>query len=144
MRNKSKEKLTTEYGGKTKVQQHQKDETDIHQIVEKYANGMVPQNTGEPMYMDMYNTPTFHAAQNIVAEVTQKFQQLDSRLRARFANNPAKLITFMESTDKENIDESIKLGLRPKPQEKVEEIKPSLQEAEKTPGPDKETGKESK
>lgn len=100
----------------TKVQQHMKEETDINNIVNKYANGIMPANAGQPIYMDLYNAPDFHKAQNLVAEVNQNFQKLPSALRYRFQNSPEQLIKFVEN--KANLEEAIKLGLVPKPESK--------------------------
>lgn len=108
------------FSGKTKVQQSFKESTKISNIVSKAMQGQQPANAGQPMYMDSYNVPSFHEAQNLVTEVIQKFMNLPAPLRARFGNKPQNAIKFCQ--DDNNLDEAIKLGLARKPEEIKEEI----------------------
>ena len=48
-------------------------------------------------------------AQQLVIDANNAFANLPSRLRDRFANDPAKLLDFLSR--KENLDEAISLGL---------------------------------
>ena len=103
----------------TKVQQGKHEETKLSNIVNRYANGVMPANAGsQPMYIDMYNMPAYHEAQNIVADVSQKFAALPSKIRARFNNKPENMIKFVD--DDKNLDEAVKMGLVPKPEERIE------------------------
>lgn len=97
----------------TKVQQSFKESSKISNIIQRFTDGSMSQNMGQPRYMDMYDAPTFHEAQNLVASATQAFNSLPAKLRARFQNNPTKLLQFVN--DEKNRDEAIELGLVPKP-----------------------------
>lgn len=66
-------------------------------------------NAAAGVYADLSSVPDFQTALNTVAAGEAAFATLPSKLRARFENDPAQFLAFME--DPANQDEIIKLGL---------------------------------
>lgn len=96
------------------TQQHFKDECDINTIISRYENtgsyyepGVVP--TRKAAFDDFSAVPDFMDAQNFIIEAGERFNELSSRVRRRFNNNPAELLEFLANSD--NIDEAISLGI---------------------------------
>lgn len=95
-----------------------KEDCDINVIMERY----VPSEVGSvpPMFGDFTEAPDFMAAQAILLDAQEKFGALPSKVRERFANDPARFLEFVN--DPANSDEAIALGLATKrPEVKKEE-----------------------
>lgn len=88
-----------------------KDDTDINNITAKYERtGALPDMIKEnPRYGDFSEAPDYQAALDTVMHAQAQFDALDARIRARFGNDPAQFLEF--ATNRENIDEMVKLGL---------------------------------
>jgi phage internal scaffolding protein len=100
----------------TLTQQHFKDECDINNILRQFnVTGLLPENPLSPRYGDFTGISDYHTALNQVIAAEDEFMRLPADLRARFANDPAQLIEFLENSD--NKDEAIKLGLVSQPEE---------------------------
>ena len=100
----------------TLTQQHFKDECDINNILRQFnITGLLPENTLSPRYGDFTGISDYHSALNQVIAAEDEFMRLPADLRARFQNDPAQLIEFLDNS--ENKDEAIKLGLVDKPVE---------------------------
>lgn len=86
---------------------------DIHNILAEFkVTGQIKHlaaNAAAGVYADLTNLPDYQEALNTVAIGQAAFDSLPSKLRARFENDPAKFLAFME--DPANQDEIIKLGL---------------------------------
>lgn len=93
--------------------QHFKDECDINNIVARYPNGITPYDdrASKMQYGDFTDADIFdfQSAQNKIVEAQEKFGALPSDVRARFDNDPGKLLAFL--ADSNNLDEAAKLGL---------------------------------
>lgn len=91
------------------TQQHYKDSCDINNIVLRYAK------TGEPIpaltgvYADLSDAPTYQEALAIIEQAQSAFGTLDAKVRSRFQNDPAQLLSFLG--DNANREEAIQLGL---------------------------------
>lgn len=97
------------------TQQSAKDECDINLIVEKAKRGAIVShvNPAAPQYGSLIGFPSFREALDIVTKAQLAFAALDARIRDRFANDPAKLVDFLQ--DSKNLEEAIALGLVDKP-----------------------------
>lgn len=96
------------------TQQQFKDECDINTIVERFGlTGELPENIRMPVSGDFTQVTDFQSAMNMVRQAEEAFNELPGAVRYRFANNPARLIEFLEDGD--NRAEAIKLGLVPPP-----------------------------
>jgi len=103
------------------AQQHFKEECDINTILEKFnITGLLPEQTLSPRYGDFTGIGDYHTAMNRVLAVQDEFEALPAQIRARFNNDPAQLIEFMENS--ENRPEAEKLGLVEKATAEVVEV----------------------
>jgi len=92
------------------AQQQFKEECDINNIMEKFGmTGLIPQSPLTATYGDFSGVYDYHSALNAIIDAEGQFDALPATLRARFDNDPANLIDFMENP--ENRSEAEKLGL---------------------------------
>jgi hypothetical protein len=92
------------------AQQHFKDECDINNILRQFnITGLLPEGALTPRYGDFTGIGDYHTALNRVIAAEDEFMSLPATLRARFENDPAQLIEFLDNP--ENKNEAIKLGL---------------------------------
>jgi phage internal scaffolding protein len=109
----------------TLAQQHYKEECDINTILQKFSiSGILPEAPLSPRYGDFSGIGDYHTALNRVIAAQDEFEALPAPIRARFENDPAKLIEFLE--DENNRPEAEELGL-------VEKAAAEVVEAAKTP-----------
>lgn len=111
-------RLVLHTGSETPTKQEFKEECDINVLMKRYQKtGLFPQYPGQtPRYVSNIGMPDFQQAMEIVKRAEEEFAGLNSELRKRFDNDPAKFLAFVN--DEANGDELIKLGLReaPKPE----------------------------
>jgi phage internal scaffolding protein len=94
----------------TLAQQHFRDECDINNILRQFnITGLLPEAPLSPRYGDFTGIGDYHTALNQVIAAEDEFMSLPATIRARFENDPAQLIEFLDKS--ENKDEAIKLGL---------------------------------
>ncbi|AXL14451.1 internal scaffolding protein [Microviridae sp.] len=93
---------------KSMTDQSFKKETDINLIIKKQINVPTPENV---IFADTTIMSDFQQQSDMIANVHEQFDRLPADLRYKFQNDPANLLEYMGNP--ENIDESIKLGLRP-------------------------------
>jgi len=111
------------------AQQHFKDECDINTILQKFnITGLLPETPLSPRYGDFTGISDYHTALNRVIAAQDEFDGLPANIRARFQNDPAQLIEFLENSD--NRQEAEKLGLvEPAAAEVVEAAKTTPEKA---------------
>jgi len=103
------------------AQQHHKDECDINTILEKFnITGLLPESPLSPRYGDFTGIGDYHTALNRVIAAQDEFEALPAQIRARFNNDPAQLIEFLENSD--NRSEAEELGLVEKATAEVVEV----------------------
>lgn len=89
--------------------QSAKDEADINTIVRKFGlTGELPNDLKMPQSGDFTDVPDFHSAMNLVRSAQEQFLRVPADVRARFNNDPQRLMAFLE--DDVNRDEARKLG----------------------------------
>lgn len=89
--------------------QSAKEESDINTIVRKFGlTGELPNDLKMPQSGDFTDVPDFHTAMNIVRTAQEEFLRVPADIRARFNNDPQRLMSFLE--DSSNRDEARKLG----------------------------------
>jgi phage internal scaffolding protein len=94
----------------TLAQQHFKEECDINTILQKFSiTGLLPEAPLSPRYGDFTGIGDYHTALNRVMAAQDEFEALPAQIRARFENDPFKLIEFLE--DENNRPEAEELGL---------------------------------
>lgn len=111
-------RVFSDVSGKSMTKQSFKDECDINVIMKRYQdNGVMPfAEAREPRFVDA-TAADFQEAMFMVADARSAFMDMPSGLRARFKNDPAELLAFLE--DDRNREEAISLGLV-RPQEAPE------------------------
>ena len=108
------------------AQQHHKDECDINNILRQFnITGLLPESPLSPRYGDFTGIGYYHTALNRVIAAQDEFDALPAQIRARFDNDPAQLIEFLENSD--NRPEAEELGLVERATAEVVEV------AKKTP-----------
>jgi len=92
------------------AQQHFKDECDINNILRQFnITGLLPEAPLSPRYGDFTGISDYHTALNRVIAAQDEFEALPADIRARFENDPAQLIDFLDNP--ENRPEAEELGL---------------------------------
>jgi len=92
------------------AQQHHKDECDINNILRQFnITGLLPESPLSPRYGDFTGISDYHTAMNRVIAAQEEFEALPAQIRARFNNDPAELIQFLD--DGNNRSEAEELGL---------------------------------
>ena len=92
------------------AQQHFKEECDINTILQKFnITGILPEAPLSPRYGDFSGIGDYHSAMNRVLAAKKEFEALPAQIRARFQNDPAQLIEFLQ--DENNRPEAEELGL---------------------------------
>jgi len=103
------------------AQQHFKDECDINNILRQFnITGLLPESPLSPRYGDFTGIGDYHTALNRVIAAQEEFEALPAQIRARFENDPAQLIEFLENSD--NRPEAEELGLVEKATAEVVEV----------------------
>lgn len=96
--------------------QSEKDSCDFNLIHAKYMRTGLMSNirTDQPKYGDFSNAVDYHESVRRAQQAEEDFMLLPASIRARFSNDPGKLIDFI--ADENNRAEAIQLGLVPSPQ----------------------------
>ena len=95
--------------GDPQVKQSFKDECDINNIMSEFTRtGRVVGNVNPGSYM-FCPAVDFKEAVDLVFGIQETFDELPSKIRARFSNSPEELLSFLE--DPANRDEAVQLGL---------------------------------
>lgn len=111
------------------TQQQFAEECDINTIVRRFGlTGELPEDVRVPVSGDFTGITDFTSAMLAVRSAQEAFLELPAELRARFENDPQRLMSFME--DPGNRDEAVKLGLVNKPPEVARDGVPVVPAAE--------------
>lgn len=90
--------------------QSAEEEANINTIVRRFGiTGQLPQDLQMPQSGDFTNVPDFHTAMNLIRTTQTEFLKVPPEVRARFGNDPAAFMAFLE--DDRNRDEASRLGL---------------------------------
>lgn len=112
-------------GLKKRTRDEFKKDVDINSILKKYIkSGEIDPaiiNQGGT-FMDVSDIGDFTAVTQRLEAVKAEFMKLKPEVRAKFENDPAKLLSFVK--DEKNLDECISLGILPKSLKKPIEEKP--------------------
>lgn len=115
------------------AQQHFKDECDINNILRQFSiNGLLPESTLPPKYGDFTGISDYKTALDRVIAADEEFMNLPATIRARFNNDAAELIQFLDND--QNREEAVKLGLLEPNQDlstapSVEDVTPTPKES---------------
>lgn len=103
------------------------EDADINVIMKRYGvTGQLPVGKAQAIWgQDWSQVGSYGDALMALKEATDNFMELPPNVRARFQNDPGKLLEFVQ--DDENWDEAVKLGIanpRPVKTESKEETPP--------------------
>lgn len=92
------------------TEQAHKEQCDVNEIIRRYdKTGLITHvSKFEAQFGDLDGTD-FKQAQDLVINAKRQFDELPSKIRNRFENDPGQLLAFM--ADPENRNEAIELGL---------------------------------
>lgn len=83
---------------------------DVNVIADRFLkSGVLPMVDKKAMYGDFSQPMDYQTALNTVIHAQDQFLGLDAKTRARFGNDPALFLEFVQ--DPKNLQEMIKLGL---------------------------------
>ena len=109
-----KRKVKTSDGGPSLTEQQHAKDCDINVIVDRYmSKGQAPLTNFEAIYGEM-PTQDYATMLQTVIDSQEAFYSLPSKVREKFANNPAELIDFV--SDPANNEAMYELGLKERPQ----------------------------
>lgn len=134
------EPVKTFFSKPTMAHQSFKDECDINKIMARYkTTGLIEHvKSTQGAYGDFTGVEDYHTALNNLHAAQEAFMGLPAHIRARFENDPAQLLGFLD--DKENYQEAVELGLIP-PNPHSEQRSESPAEASSEPARAKPTSK---
>lgn len=89
-----------------------KDDCDINNILQMYETAGFSDHVTQatPAYLDVSDYPDYQTAMNEAATASRSFYELSPKIRARFNDDPAELLKFVDNPD--NDAEAISLGLK--------------------------------
>lgn len=95
---------------KPMTKQEFRDECDINNIMAKFVRtGQLPPAVGIARYGDFSSVGTYQESLEVLRIARQQFDALPSKVRDRFRNDPALMLSFI--ADKDNLAEAKSLGL---------------------------------
>lgn len=94
---------------KSRTQQSYTEEADINYIVKQFGlTGQLPQ-VQAPVYADYTGITDFQSAQNAIRQAQEEFMQLPAHIRAKFDNDPQRLLEFV--ADDKNYEAAEAMGI---------------------------------
>lgn len=110
-----------------RTQQSFAEECDINTIVSRFGlTGELPENFRAPVSGDFTGVSDFHSAMNAVRQAQEQFDAMPGELRARFDNDPQKLMRFVEN--EKNREQAMELGILRPPPEKTRDVVAAVDE----------------
>lgn len=102
-------RLQVSFSGPGRTKQSFKDECDINTLMSKYlkTGHMDHVNQALPRF-ECVSEHDFQSAQNLIADAKSMFENIPSTVRAKFENNPGKLLDWVH--DPKNVEEAASLG----------------------------------
>lgn len=97
------EETGTDTGSDTIVQQHYADEVDINTIVRRFGvTGSMPFGPNGPaIYGDFSGISDWESALATIERAEESFMALPAEVRAKFDNDPGKLVEYSQSVSEE-------------------------------------------
>jgi len=102
--------------GTSKVDQSQRDTTDINKIVARAKRtGHFPQTGRQPFYADVSHVGSLLDSYEVVQRAEVAFSQLPAQVRRDMDNDPRNLESWL--SDPKNLDQAVQHGLLTRPPE---------------------------
>lgn len=94
----------------SRVKQEFAQESDINYMIGRFLKtGHIPVRGGTPFYGDFSSGASYQEAVSVIMRVEDEFMELPSEIRAKFSNDPSRMIEFIHTQP----DEARALGLLP-------------------------------
>lgn len=107
-------RVRTQVGTVSLTKQSFKDECNINKIMDRFQrSGAIDHYTTRSHEYGDTSAPDYLEANLIIANANTMFEELPSSIRAKFENDPAKFLEFVQ--DDKNAQEMVSLGLREGP-----------------------------
>ena len=105
------DRVYTPIDGESLTESYHKDDCDINRIMKKFETTGVIEHARQfgGQYGDFMGAGDYHAAMNSILAAQEMFDTVPAKLRARFGNDPAAFLEFVQ--DPENADQLVELGL---------------------------------
>ena len=114
-------KVEKMFTGASRTKTEFADEANINNIVRRAnISGVLPQGSRQPLFGDFSEIQTYEEAQGQITAAQESFLQLPAELRAKFDNNVADLLDFIDNPANE--EEAISLGLLPEKEQPVSQV----------------------
>lgn len=124
---------------KSRANQHQKDETDINQIVRRMTADQVFNrfvfDENQDNIIDVSEISDYHESMNKITQAQQQFDRLPVQIRKKFHHDPAYFVSYC--SDPSNLEEMKKLGLAKR--EVNEQVQEPIETAKSAPDKEKST-----
>lgn len=99
--------------GVSRTKQSEVPDSDINKIVDRFMKtGLLPQIDRPPMSGDFAGVSSFQEAQDLILLAKNSFAGLPADLRAKFQNDPANFIAFMDNDPSVEALKSLGIGLK--------------------------------
>lgn len=103
-------KVEKMFEGASRTKSEFAEEANINNIVRRAnISGVLPQGQRQALFGDFSEVQTYEEAQTQISEANESFLHLSAEVRAKFNNNVADLLDFID--DPANKEEAITLGL---------------------------------
>lgn len=98
-------------GVKPLTEQKHKEDVQIQNIMRKARKTGVLSHVNQykGTYGEFADAPTYHEAQNVIAEANSMFETVPSQIRKQFKNDPSEYVSFMQNP--ENYEAIAEMGL---------------------------------
>jgi len=114
-------KVEKMFEGASRTKTEFADEANINNIVRRAnISGVLPQGSRQPLFGDFSEVQTYEEAQGQIAAAEESFLHLPAELRAKFDNNVADLLDYIDNPANE--EEAISLGLLPEKEQPVSQV----------------------
>ena len=102
--------IPAEQQGESMTVQSMAEDADINVLMYRYGiTGKMPENPRVPVYGDFTGITDYASAMMAVTNAARDFMELPAKVRAKFDNDPQKLLEFV--SDDANIEAARELGL---------------------------------
>lgn len=98
----------------SRTRQSEAKEADINTIVKQYdRTGVLPQVEREALFTDVSEMPDYRTSLDFIRRANDLFMDLPADIRTKFDNDAAVFLDW--TSDADNRDEMVELGMLPKP-----------------------------
>lgn len=119
------ERVRVEFSSPSLAKQSMQAECDINNIMRQFDKTGLLSHTNKHNgdYGNFLSAQEYHESMNAVLAARDAFDSLPSKIRGKFANDPALFLDFVQNPD--NAEELVEMGLGEKPAPIIEDPSPA-------------------